>query len=282
MKKLAIIIISSVLFSGCNINNYLLKKPAGLEIVTDPLSRVYVNGEDKGTTPFKSDNIKPGNYTIKLVPEGDTTTLPWEANINLTKQVSTIIHQNLTDSLNTSSGYTLELVKEPDNSKAYISVVTDPNTANISIDSVPYGFTPISKQELEPGTHTLEISMPGHKTISLSLNATPGYNLLVNTKLAQDLILLDPKPATPSSELDPSSDSTSSSTLEGDSYVTIKPTATGWLRVREEPSTLAPEIGKANEGEEFPYLSTSDDGWYEILFEGEEGWISGEYATLVK
>jgi len=59
--------------------------------------------------------------------------------------------------------------------------------------------------------------------------------------------------------------------------VTIKETPTGWLRVREKPQ--GKEIGKVYPGDVYQFLA-QDNGWYQIKFGDQEGWISGKYATL--
>lgn len=279
MQKLAIIIFFSIFLSGCTIQNLFLKKPAGLEITTTPPSRVYISGKDEGTTPFKNLNIQPGEYHIRLVPEGDSALQAWESNIELNRSVSTIIHHNFSNSEETSFGYVLLLQPDPDTSKSFLSVISDPNTVNITIDGRPYGFSPLSKQDLSPGSHTVDIGSPGYKSISLSVNTTLGYNLIINAKLAQELITIDPDPtiATSSSQ---STENSQDDLLPVKPYVLISETSTGWLRVRTEPNTLAPEIGKVDSGETLPYLDSSGDGWLQVLFENQEGWISGSYATL--
>lgn len=279
MQKLIIILFFAFFLSGCTIQNLFLKKPAGLEITTNPPSRVLINGNDEGPTPFKNLNIQPGDYQISLVPDGNPELAAWETNIKLNRDVSTIIHHNFAPSLEASFGYILLLQPDPDGSKSFLSVISDPNTANITIDSRPYGFSPLTKRELDPGTHTVDISSPGYKPISLSVNTTLGYNLIINVKLAEDTITINPSPvATTSAET--SDDSEEESTETDKPYVIISETTTGWLRVRTEPNTLAPEIGKVDSGETLPYLDSSDDGWLQVLFEGVEGWISGTYATL--
>jgi uncharacterized protein YgiM (DUF1202 family) len=65
-------------------------------------------------------------------------------------------------------------------------------------------------------------------------------------------------------------------------YATIKDTGTGWLRVRDQASNAGVEVAKVNVGQNYPYVSTLN-GWFEITYSpGKNGWISGQYATLVK
>lgn len=62
--------------------------------------------------------------------------------------------------------------------------------------------------------------------------------------------------------------------------VVILQTPVGFLRVREQPSTTADEIGRVNPGDELPYIGEQGD-WYEITIpSGENGFVSKTYADL--
>ena len=59
--------------------------------------------------------------------------------------------------------------------------------------------------------------------------------------------------------------------------VIIKETETGWLRVREGPGTIYPEIAKIYPGESYPLLEEIEE-WCKIELEDkQEAWISIEY-----
>lgn len=296
MKKLLIILVSSLVFSGCTIQQLFIKKPAGLEITTTPQSTVFINGEHEGETPYSNNSIKPGEYTIKLVPQsGDSDLLTWEGKITLSSRATTIISKTLAANETESSGYTLQLKPETNESESYLSVISDPDTSNLTVDGQPHGFTPLTKLKLEPGDHTVEISSPGFKPITIGVNATLGYNLIVNAKLSRELITIKQKEASPSAVLevdDSTKDATEEiSTEESEPntdtitkpYVIIEETGTGWLRIRSEPNTsTSEELGKADVGERFKYLDSTDNGWHQILFDGVEGWISGKYASIYR
>jgi len=51
--------------------------------------------------------------------------------------------------------------------------------------------------------------------------------------------------------------------------------------VRAEPSPDAPALGKVQPGDRLPYLETSEDAkYYQVEFEGEEGWVYTAFADL--
>jgi len=295
MKKLLLVIASAFLLGGCTPKDLFFQAPAGLDITTVPTATVMLNGVSKGSTPYSDKTLKPGSYTIKLVPS-DPSLAPYETSFTLTSHASTVISRNFAASDLDATGYTLELQQEPSGA-TFLSIISDPNTINVTIDGKPSGFTPLSKLTTTPGSHSLVVTSPGYLEQDLSVNTVKGYNLIVNFKLASQTITLTPAvPATGSGAIlsSPSPSPTTapaaskSATLQTTTtvdkpYVLIGDTGTGWLRVHKDASGTSDELGKANTGEKLPYLGESTDiGWVKVEFEGSEGWVSGKYTTLVK
>ena len=286
VKKLIVILVASVILGGCTIRNPFLKKPAGLSIATTTPSVVFINGEEKGQAPFSNQDLKPGSYSIKLVPEGGVDGQNfslWETSVDLRAGATTIINHTFAELEVDSFGSVLEL-RQDVAGKTYLSIVTDPDTVNVSLDGKPSGYTPLSKIEVSPGSHQLLLTSPGYKEQELAVQAVKDYNLIVNAKLASDTITLTTPPpeasaSSPSAEIKP--EVTEDEVLKP--YVVIGDTGTGWLRVRSEPSSTGDELGKVNVDEKLKYLGESTEtGWYKVEFEGSPGWISGKYATIVK
>lgn len=303
MKPL--VIVGLILFlGGMGIVGYVFrdrfnKKPTGLEINTSPASAVYLNDKNVGSTPYSNKNLEPGSYTLRLVPEstGGPALSPWETRLELSSLVTTVINRTFAEAETDASGSVLQLVKEPGN-KTYLSVISDPDTVSVTIDGKPSGFTPVTKIESSPGSHSLEVTSPGYKSQDLTVNTVKGYNLIVNTKLAIDQIVLSQpiiaseaagladsvasSPAATSSAA-PSAKPSSGTPNMAKPYVVVQETGTGWLRVRKEPSATADELGKADVGEQLQYLGeTTETGWHKIEFEDSTGWVSGKYVELVK
>lgn len=59
--------------------------------------------------------------------------------------------------------------------------------------------------------------------------------------------------------------------------VLILDTSTGFLRVRSGPGISFSELGRAAPGQKYPYLG-EQGGWFKISFNGQEGWVSGDFA----
>lgn len=299
MKKILFILASSFLLGGCTVRDVFVKPSSGLDISTTPIATVFLNGENKGETPYSNKNIKPGTYTLKLVPTTDASLAPYETKLDLISKTSTIISRTFMQSDLDSSGYSMQLQEDPSGG-TYLSVISDPDNINITIDDKPSGFTPLSKLSTSPGAHTLLVTSPGYLEQTLSVNTVKGYNLIVNFKLAGQTITLTPStPSTPSATAEvltsptpsgsplssPSSSPTSSPLALSTEkpYILIGETGTGWLRVRKEASGTSDELGKVDTGEKLKYLGESTElGWFKVEFEGNPGWVSGKYTTLVK
>jgi len=281
MKRVALLLFSLgfllllvylIFFSG---RNPFRKKPAGLDITSSPSgSEVYLDGKVIGTTPLLLLDLAPGRYQLKLVPPGETSLSSWETTLTLTSSLSTVVHKDFALAESDSASYTLTLEKTPGHT--YLSLVTDPATVNLTLDGKPSGYTPLTQSSVNPGTHHLSLTSPGYHPLELEINAIENYHLVVSAKLAAaPIILSSPSPASASAQPSPSPSSGPT--------VLIEETDTGWLRVRQEPSSSAIELGKVNVGERLPYLGeTTDTGWHKVEFEGESGWISSRYAKLIR
>lgn len=281
------LILSGLLFYLAFRTGAFNKSPARLEIITNPVSKVSLNGEEVGTSNYVSDQLKKGTYRVKLTPlDSSGGLLPYETILTLDKNDSAVINHTFATSSPDSSGYTLELQKQA-GKEAYLSVVTDPDNSNLNIDSTSFGYSPKNHEEISPGSHQLLISSPGYKPITASVQTLPGHSLTVTAKLAIDTIVLSPPPtatATPTPSPEASSSPPPTSTLAPiKPYAVIEETGTGWLRVRALPSSVGQELGTATVGSTLPYLGeTTDDGWHKVKFEGKTGWISAKYSRLVK
>lgn len=282
MKKLFLLLFFSFLLGGCTIRNPFLKKPAGLEVNSTPPTTIFLNGKNVGITPYSNYTLSPGKYTVKLIPtSSEVTSQPWETQVELIPQATTVISRNFATTEVNAEGYILELVKVAGD-KPYLSVISDPDTVNLTLDGKPQGFTPITMFEITPGSHQLDLVSPGYKPTSLAVSSEGGYNLIVNVKLSPLEIELTPiSTASPSGDASPSASLSSAELLTP--YVIVKETGTGWLRVRVDASGTSEELGKVNVGEKLKYLNeTTETGWMKVEFEGKPGWLSGKYVDLVK
>lgn len=245
----------------------LKPKGAGILIESSPASAVYINGEQVGRTPF-SQTREPGEVTVKLIPESfDTPLTPYETKIRLVSGIETIVRREFGETDEQSSGVVISFEKVGGNETS-IAVVSIPDSAEISIDGAVRGFAPLKESTVTPGEHTLKIAATGYLEKTIRVNAEEGYKLTAVAKLAPN----GEAPEGPEEEPEEPK-------VE---EVEILDTPTGFLRVRRGPSTAFEEVAQVEPGERYPYLETDEDtGWFRIEINGEEGWVSNQYAEIV-
>jgi hypothetical protein len=300
----------SLLLSGCSLSS--TKKMAALNVTSSPKSGVFLDGEHIGSTPYYDDKLKPGEYTIRLVPE-NSTTMPWEARIKLNGGILTVVSRELGETIETSSGHVLSLEPDTDKTKTSLLAVTTPEGAVINVDGEPKGFAPVAIEDVSAGDHVLVISSPGYLEKSIKARLETGYKLTASIQLSKSPQVgpsnttkgLDKNKETPSDDeeekkstpkpqekvldkdIDQEKDEEETRTPVGKDikppYVTILETPTNWLNVREKASTASKIVKKVYPGDSYKYLETNDTGWHKIELDNDlEGWISSKYGKLVK
>ena len=274
-------------------------KQGELRVDSQPVATIFLDNKNIGKTPYK-DKIEAGEYTIKLVPETTTTQLTsWQGKIVVGQNLLTYVNANLSESELTTAIDVVWLEKIT-SKQSELSVTTNPDGATVLVDDVSRGVTPLSLQDIAAGEHSASVTSVGFLTRSLKIKTTPGYRLIANLKLALSGATPTPTPeesptgspaptpsgkATPTPKLTPTKTATGSATQVQNPpkpYVVIKDTPTGFLRVREEPSTGATEAGRVNPGEKYTIVDTKS-GWYQIKYDGtNSGWVSGQYTEKVE
>jgi hypothetical protein len=309
------------LLTGCSLPFIGGKKQAALQVMSDPKATVFLDGNHLGQTPYFDEELKPGEYTLKLIPE-EQEGKEWQKTVSLSPGVLTVASHKFAATDEESSGYLLNLEPISQKDQAKLSIVSIPDGAVVTVDGEPKGFTPLSLSEVGEGEHVINVATPGYEEKEIKAKTVQGYKLIVNVQLGRVLEQEDKaedQEATPSAQLedqeeeaaaDEETEETTEETtgeeeeqptrrrpIEEDNestpsadrperpYVKITETPTGWLNLREEPSTTSEDtiIKKLNPGEMYPFIEVNDAGWYKIEYqEGKQGWISGKYATLFR
>jgi len=271
------------------------KNNGAISISSTPKAIVFIDGIQVGTTPYLNDKLQVGEHTVKLVPEATNDSLvPWEGKVILNPNVLTVVNRNLGSSAQASSGEVIWLEKITSKDKASITVISSPDQAVVRIDGEPKDFSPITIDDLNPGSYQIVVASTGYEERTISAKAVAGYKLIINVQLAKKIEGIEEAKTsgekaettpTPTPEVASGYKPTPSPTVTPPPkpYIKIKETPTGWLRVRVDPSTSATEAAKVKPGEMFPYLGEEKNGWYKIEYEKDkEGWVSGTYVELVK
>lgn len=246
-------------------------KSAGLQIETNPESSVFIDEVLVGRTPYK-DTRKPGEIVVKLIPDSfEKPLVPYETKINLIDGVETVISWNFGESYDLSSGEIVSFEKTA-NDEVELSVVSMPDSAQIQIDSQIKAFTPYKTSTLSQGEHELAVSADGFSEKSVRVRTLKGYKLTA-------VIKLEPSEE-PIEEETPEEEVVEEKIIE----VEILSTPTGFLRVREEPTTQSEEVGRVEPGEKYVFIEEDEEsGWFKIEYEeGEEGWVSNTYSKKLE
>lgn len=246
-----------------------------LKVISSPEGSVFVNNLTIGKTPFE-DKYKVGEYILKIIPNGTATdTASWQGKVKVYKNALTYVNRELGSSDITSAGEiftTVKMDKAPKSSNfGEVYVETEPNGAIVYLDNDEKGVAPLIMEDVLRGDHELSVYMPGFLRRTQKINVDPGFRVNAAFKLAID----ESQTITPTPE---ESKQATESAKTGKTYVVIKDTPTGWLRVREEPTVAASEAARVNPQTKFELLEEKDN-WYKIEYEtGKTGWISAEYT----
>lgn len=302
LKKILTLVLVSVFLSGCTnpLASFNLTKKAGLHVSTLPQANVYLDGESIGTTPVKKEDLKPGEHTVKIAPLDPALGI-YETKVKLTAGTITVIDRTLAANPSDAHGFILSF--EPiKNNRVEMNINSNPESVTIKVDDSPQGFTPQILDTLPSGEHTIVLSSPGYNEKTVRARTMTGFKLnvvaslsksapaavavvpdLVSTPSATPTSSLTIPTTTPKTTITPSIAGTStSSATPKKPYIEVLSTPTNYLNVRNEPRG-AEVLIKIYPGEKYPYLDGTTDGWYQIEYQtNKKGWVSSQYAKLVK
>ena len=288
---LALLVVSLVIFL-IGFESFKLSKPtkSGLQVITgDEPASIFLNGQYLNKSPLVDKELKPGVYNLSIQPDKENLA-SYDTEVTLNPGTITIVTWHPGKTADESGGVIYEMKQSDDKNKTLIHFSSIPDKAIIKVDDKPKDFTPLTLEDLPPGQHEYEITLPSYETQSNSLNLESGYEIDALIKLAKatDTKLPTPtpesQPATSSAEIinDPTMATTASANQK---QVTILKTGliqdgVEVLRVREESSQGSKQIGLVEVNHQYPFLSEKA-GWYQIHFGTnleQTGWISAAYA----
>lgn len=266
---------------------------AALRVNSNPKAKVYLDDKFVGETLYYDEKLKAKEYTVKIVPPDGSPQISYTTLVKLTTGTLTVISRELGENEASSSGEILRLDKITDKNGSEISVITNPDGAAVKVDNADQGQSPVVVKNVALGDHDILISKENYKDKLVRAKTIAGYQLVISVQLAESPKEVTPTPTpevsltpgakttlTPTKKLTPTPTTkvaSGSATIEKP-YVLIKDTPTGWLRVRETPSTTGIELAKVNPGDKYA-LVDSQTGWVKIKYEGTKtGWVSDQYV----
>lgn len=261
-KRILLIILTAGFLSGCS----LAPKKAGVEIMSYPTAKVYIDNKEVGMTPYKNTTLKPKEVEIKLTYANQE----WKRKVRLQNNTNTVINWQFDQETEEDGGYLLILEKTGDNKKAGLIVNSIPDKAAVNFEGEIKGLAPLKIEDMGNDDKQIIVSYPAYKSTNIFVRPIKGYQLLVEVDLIKDKL---PEPE----EITEFNVATESAIMANQKKVKILTTETGWLRVRETISN-GEEIAKINPGEVFNLIDEKD-GWVQIeLKDGKKGWVSAKYV----
>lgn len=262
MKKTLLLVLVSisialliVRFSSKGLEIFLgIKEKSGLSILSQPSdATVFLDGQEVGKTPYEDKNLLVKDYVVKI--EKDQSF--WEGKVSLIAGTLVVVNRELSKELTTSAGEILTLRKGRG-----LTVISNPNSADVEVDNKPSGKTPLSVN-VSSGEHNVSVSHPGYLKRNIRAMLPSEYNLVVSVDLAiaeADLTTITTPPITQTPQ------------------VLVKDTPTGFLRVRDKPSLSGKEIAQVKPGDTLILLEELPS-WDRVrLPDGTEGYVSSVYV----
>lgn len=248
-----LLLASTVLLSGCS---FPTTNSAALQVSAKPDASVFLDGKHLGKTPYYSDQLKAGTYTLKI----SASEASYIEKVTLKSGSLTVVSRELNDNPLAQSGEVLWLEEGKG-----IFVSSSPPSADVVIDGNLKGKTPLLLNQIEEGEHKVLLSHDSYQDLEFSIKTSKKNRLIANVVLASDIAK--------SSKIE-KTETQQSPQLE------ILKTPQGFLRVRREPALDAPEVGRVNTGDKFDIIQETED-WIKISFEGKLGWISAQYTKKI-
>ncbi len=238
-----------IFLSGCG----LTVKNAALQVSSKPEASIFLDGKHLGKTPYFSDQLKSGVYTLKITAQEAT----YVDRITLIPGSLTVVDRELNDNILAQSGHVLWL----EDGKNELFINSTPPEADVTISGKYYGKTPLLIPNIEAGDRKVLLVKESFKDHEFSVKVSENARLVANTVLAQADV------ETP----------VESENISTQKEVEILKTPQGFLRVRKEPDLTSIEVGRVIDGQKYEIIQETAE-WIKISFDGKLGWISRQYT----
>lgn len=233
-----------------------IKQTSGISISSEPSeATVFLNDKEVGKTPYENKNLDVGEYNLKIEKDKDS----WQGRVTLTAGTEALVNRDLAAETASSAGEILTL-----NKGKGLTIISNPNEADIEIDGRPFGKTPTTI-DIESGEHMILVSHANYLNRSIKADLPDNFNLIISVDLALSEVDLTTTIQTPVITQTPE--------------VLVKQTPTGFLRVRDKANLLGKEIGQVKPGDVLVLLE-EQGSWDRVrLPNGIEGYVSSAYVT---
>lgn len=290
MKKLIILLLFLV-FVGITIFVGLRLLPqavnfSGLQVVASGSEAdIYLDGKKIGQTPYENEKLHPGEYVIELKPKSSQFK-SWNKKIILTQGAMTTVERSFSKDGKYDGGLLVYLLPI-DDKMASVEVLTNPDNCSFYFNKESKGKTPFTVQNVIAGNQEVIVKKDGFQDRIYKIDTVSGYKSVLDFDMIPEValptktpekVLGDEASLSAKISLTPTLSLSPTKTVSSSKLIEIGETGTGWLRVRQEPTTSSSESAKVNQGQKFVPLE-EQNGWIKIEYEkGKFGWISSDYV----
>jgi hypothetical protein len=147
-----------------------------LQISASPQANIYLDGERGGMTPRNLDRVPLGSHTIRVTRPG------------YAEQEQTVVLTAEEPSARLAFTLRRGSAAAPTAPRSVLTVLIEstPPGARIRIDGRDLGPTPLMVRQLRPGTHALDVRMPGYRPWSQRLTVAAGDSRRVMATLERE------------------------------------------------------------------------------------------------
>ncbi|MBI2598708.1 PEGA domain-containing protein [Candidatus Curtissbacteria bacterium] len=250
-----------LLLSGCSAIG--IDKPAALQVTSKPEAAIFLDGKHVGKTPFFSDQLKAGDYSLKI----SVSEASFVDKISLRSGTLTVVNRELASNFLGQAGESLALIS----GQKGLFVTSMPTDANVTVDGKLAGLAPQLITAIDDGDHKVLVEKDGYTSREFSIKTTSSFRLLAEVTLA-------------SQEARNIESGTSPAPEPQTSKVEVTQTPQGFLRLRQDASTSSPEIGRVKTGDQLEVIQETQ-GWIKVKFpasqsggQDKQGWVSADYT----
>lgn len=229
---------------------------SGLQISSIPEADIFIDGKAVGRTPYENKDLKVGEYKIEL-KAGENL---WQGTVPTTPGTISILNRDISSSIASSSGEILILKRGKG-----VFLTSTPLGAEVEIEGKIYGNTPLLISDLAPSEYVFFLSYSGYAKRQIRAMLPEGMILNINSDLAVTEADLGVSSNIPK--------------VTSEIKVTVKQTPTGFLRVRDKPTTAGKEVVRVFPGDSLILLEEVGS-WDKVRTAvGTEGYVSGVYVA---
>src|SRR3989344_2615275 len=137
----------------------------------------------------------PREVVVKLIPDSsDQSLATYQTKVRLADKVYSVIRRDFGKSDADSAGEIVTLQPQSSRTPSLAVITSTPDSASVTLDGEPQGFTPLLVPSLAEGDHQITVSAPGFTPRTISAQATANYKLTLNVKLGALPLAQTPSP----------------------------------------------------------------------------------------